>query len=179
MKLFTILFCALCIFGTKAAYASGGEGENAECNGVGNPNSYCDGTEETPTECPVPPPPTPVVHNHVCVIPVQAATAFLTTSNFYFNSDAKTCARQCKTVAKTCSGVAKAQGKCYAGLIRGQARFSLANCKTVTDKLLRAQCVWNVRHNSGENLEIFAANTATATAICKDTVQNCVAACQE
>lgn len=173
-----VVFCFLCTL-TQVAYASGGEDENTECNGVGNPNSYCDGTEETPTECPVPPPPTPVVHNHVCVVPLQAATAYLTTSNFFFNPDPKVCAKQCKTIAKTCGAVAKAQGKCYAGIIKGARSLSLANCKAASDPLVRAQCRWNVTHNSGENLEIFKAATLTATAFCKDTVQDCVAACND
>jgi len=178
MKSFAlVVFCLLCTF-TQTAYASGGEGDNTSCNGVGNPNSFCDGTEETPVECPVPPPPTSVVHNHVCIVPVSAVTSYLALP-FVFNPDVKTCTKQCKTVTKTCSNVAKTQGRCYAGVIKGAAKFALANCKTVADKLLRAQCVWNVKHNSGENLEIFQANTATATALCEGTVQDCVAACND
>lgn len=177
MKKFAfVVFCFLFTL-TQVAYATdGGEGENTTCNGVGNPNSYCDGTEGTPPVCNHEHP--PVVHNHVCVVPTDAASAFFST-NFVFNPDPKACAKQCKTVAKACGNVAKAQGKCYAGVIKGAARFSLANCKTVADKTLRAQCVWNVQHNSGENLDVFKANTVTAVAFCKDTVQQCVAACND
>ena len=172
-----VVFCILCSL-THVAYATdGGEGDNTNCNGVGNPNSYCDGTEGNP-EPPVCEEPTPTVHNHVCIVPVQAATSFLN-QPFVFNPDVKACTKQCKTIAKTCVKVAKAQGKCYAGVIRGAARFSLTNCKTVADKLLRKQCAWNVRHDSGENLDVFRANVATATAFCKDTVQECVAACND
>lgn len=179
MRLISLLvLCFLCTL-TQAAYATeGGEGDHTFCNGVGNPNSYCDGTEGDPE------PPVceddntpPTVHNHVCIVPTRAVESFLDTP-FVFNSDVKTCERQCKTVAKTCSNVAKSQGKCFAGVIRGAMKFSVANCKTLTDKLLAKQCQAQVRNASGVNSRAFKTNTAHARTTCTTSVSACVAACK-
>jgi len=172
-----VVFCLLCTL-TQVAYATeGGESENTNCNGVGNPNSYCDGTEEVP-EPPVCENPTPTVHNHVCIVPTHAVTSYLAT-NFVFNSDPKACEKQCKSIVKGCSGVARAQGKCYSSVIRSAQKHALANCKTLADKALRAQCVAGVRTNSTANLEVFRADTIEARAFCTDTVAECVAACND
>lgn len=175
-----IVLCILCTL-TQVAYATpGGEGDNTNCNGVGNPNSYCDGTEGDPEPpvCEDPPRP-PTLHNHVCIVPVRAVNAYLTTSNFFFNPDVKTCERQCRTIAKTCSSVGTTQTKCFTGIIKGARKLSLANCKAATDPIVRKQCQINVQRNSGVNLEIFRANGRTAQTICRDSVEDCVAACQE